>query len=205
MITELVHCNNLEDEYAGIRLTLSAGAGARGILPAEGISPVFTLMPFFLTPTKPTFAVKTSSLKKNEHSPSARIKSTSYIDNILAKQEAVAAGFDEAILLNTAGNIADGAITNIFVVNDKKIFTPKVSDGALPGVMRSVLLHELSDSFAISETTCTMAFLLAADELFLSNSLLGIKPVHRLDNREFKQFKVTIAVAESVKSLKFSC
>lgn len=113
------------------------------------------------------------------------------MDNILAKKEAMNQGYDEAILLNTASNVADGSISNVFMVKDKQIFTPPVSDGALPGVVRAILLEEFSSDFSITEKSLSPADLTHADEVFLTNALMGIKPVNKLENRDFLTFSVT--------------
>lgn len=139
--------------------------------------------------------------RKNEHTASSRIKSISYLDNILAKQEAMKQQYDEAILLNTASNLADGAISNVYIVKNEKIFTPSVADGALPGVIRRILLEELS-VFSIMECSISINDALDADEVFLTNALLGVKSVHRLNTKEYRSFRMTNRIAQVLRATK---
>ena len=189
MLLALIEKNDLCDKIAGARLTLTSGNSARGILPAPGTQPNFFISVFEHAPlTKADYSAMIVSIKKNEHAPSARIKSTSYLDNVLAKQEAIMQGYDEAILLNTAHHIADGAISNIFMVKNQHIYTPPIADGALPGVIRAILFDEFSSVFSLTERSITIAELLDADEVFVTNALMGVRPVTKLQDKNFVQY-----------------
>ncbi|WP_419800013.1 aminotransferase class IV [Terasakiella sp.] len=122
------------------------------------------------------------TIRRNEFNPTSRIKSLNYLDNIFALREAVAKGADEALLLNTQGHIAEGTISNIFFIKNNALYTPRINDGCLPGVMRAHVLqtaqkiglhtHEISMGVGIIQT---------CNEAFLTNSLVGIRPVHQID------------------------
>lgn len=197
MIHQLIEGNNLQNTIAGARVTITHGEAARGLLPLHAPKPNFVISVFEHTPSvSPTYSAVIVSIRKNEHAPSSRIKSTSYIDNILAKQEAVNLGYDEAILLNTASNIADGTISNVFMVKDGKIYTPPVSDGALPGVVRSILLEEFGQLFSITEKSISLADIMGADEVFLTNALMGVKSLSKLNSKEFNSFTFANRVRE---------
>ena len=182
MLFKLIKYHHLENQIAGARLTLTYGEAARGILPSTIPVPNFTLSVFehHLTENGP-YSALTVKTKKNEHSQSSQVKSLSYLDNILAKKEAFQQGYDEAILLNTQGNIADGSISNIFVIIGDEIFTPPVKDGALPGVVRSMLLED----FQIEERVLSLQELMDAEEVFLTNALMGIRPLTKLNNKTY--------------------
>lgn len=122
--------------------------------------------------------------------------------NILAKKEALEQKYDEAILLNTSSNIADGAISNIFMVKNNTIVTPPIHDGALPGVIRSILLKEFNQKFNFLEKTITSEDLLLSDEVFLTNALMGIKAVSKINNREFHSFSVTQQIQTELRGKK---
>ncbi len=191
MLTELIIQNNLQDKLASARVTITHGEAARGLLPAQAPNPNFVIAVFESAPhSEKPFSACIVNTRKNEHTEASRVKTVSYMDNILAKQEAMSQGYDEAILLNTASNVADGSISNVFMVKDQQIYTPPVTDGALPGVVRSILLEEFSSDFSITEKSIRPAELLQADEVFLTNALMGIKPVIRLDNTDFSSFSV---------------
>ncbi|OGV50568.1 MAG: hypothetical protein A3F46_01790 [Legionellales bacterium RIFCSPHIGHO2_12_FULL_42_9] len=203
MLLALIEKNNLHDKIAGARLTLTSGNSARGILPAPGTKPNFFISVFEHAPlTKVDYSAVIVRIKKNEHAPSSRIKSTSYLDNVLAKKEAVTQGYDEAILLNTANHIADGAISNIFMVKNQHIYTPRIADGALPGVVRTILLDEFSNAFSLTEKSMTIAELIDADEVFVTNALMGIKPVTKLQDKHFMQFPCALGLQAALRERK---
>ena len=106
-------------------------------------------------------------------------KTTSYLANILARSQAQAAGFDEAIFINGGGFIAEGSVSNIFAVTaDGRLLTPPLSSGLLPGITRRLVL-ELAIETGISAAEMEMkpAELEQASEAFLTNSLIGIMPL----------------------------
>lgn len=192
MILRLIDDNCLQDKVAGARLTLTRGESERGILPSIHAKPNAVLSVFECSQLLPEkYSACIVQIKKNEYAISSRIKSTSYLDNILAKQEAFDQGYDEAILLNTKNTVADGAITNVFIVQDGKIITPPISDGALPGVVKNVLLEEFSSDFSIIEQSVTEAMLQDADEIFVTNALMGVRPVTRFNTRAFQKTPIS--------------
>lgn len=108
------------------------------------------------------------------------LKSLNYLPNIRAKRSAVAAGFDEAVFFNPQGHVLEGATTNVFIVKDGVIGTPPLKSGILPGVMRARVIQMLGPA-AIRECDVTLDELLQADEVFVTNTLLGVMPVALVD------------------------
>jgi len=180
MLSELIIANQLQNTLAGARVTLTHGEAARGILPLHPPKTNFLITVFACAAPAniPCSALIVTTIK-NERSPAARVKSISYIDNILARQEAMDQGYDEAILCNSVGNIADASTSNVFMVKDDQLITPPVADGALPGVVRAMLF----DSAPVIERTISPTDLMAADEIFLTNALIGVKSVNKLNNK----------------------
>ncbi|MFA6962585.1 MAG: aminotransferase class IV [Opitutaceae bacterium] len=109
-------------------------------------------------------------------------KTLNYLANIRAKRAAVAAGFDEPLFLTPAGIVIEGATTNLFIVHQGTVITPSHASGPLPGIARGRVLDLLGPVRA-REALLTHADLNHADELFVTNALLGIMPVTRLDDR----------------------
>src|SRR5205823_14820869 len=102
-------------------------------------------------------------------------------NNILALREAAAAGCDEAILLNTAGRIAGGSRSNLFLVLDGIVTTPPPGEGLLPGIARqSVLSLAASHGIPTREVPLAPAEMARAGEAFLTNSLLEVVPLTRV-------------------------
>lgn len=114
-----------------------------------------------------------------------RVKSLNYLNHILAKIEANHAGADEAILLNQQGHVAEGSADNVFIVKNGRLFTPPLSDGALDGITRSIVLH-LARQLGISheERSLGVYDLYVADECFLSGTAMEIIPVRSVDQRK---------------------
>jgi branched-chain amino acid aminotransferase len=199
MIGVVIKENNLHNKTAGARLTLTHGESERGLIPQKDPKPNFLITVFECIPStdKPLKAMIVKTIK-NERSVTSRIKSISYLDNILAKKEAIKYGYDEAILLNTTGKIADGSISNIFMVKNNQIITPPITDGALPGVVRAILLKELKEDFSFVEKTIDPDEFLLADEIFLTNALMGVKKVSKLNDREFSFSEITAKIQSAL-------
>lgn len=149
------------------------------------------------------FAIVAKSTRRNHLSPLSRHKTTNFLDSVLARKEAVTAGADEALLLNTRGFLAEGTVSNLFLVADKEVLTPRVSDGALPGIVRAKVKSICRKlNIPLRETSLPPEALKKADEAFLTNSLLGIMPLAKVDNRFFSSHEITLQLAdEYIKAL----
>lgn len=125
-----------------------------------------------------------SSIKKADV-PSSKIKSLNYLDSILAKTEANKAGANEAILLDEKGNIAEGTISNIFIVKHGVIYTPSADSPILPGLTRKLAIKLARQSaFKVTEKMITPKELYTADECFITFSGAGVVPVTRVWNKK---------------------
>jgi branched-chain amino acid aminotransferase len=122
--------------------------------------------------------------------PTSRIKSLCYADNILAKIEAKKAGAQEAFLLDEAGNILEGTISNVFIVRDGTLYTPPLSSPILPGVTRKFVLKLARQSaFRIVEKPISPKELYTAEECFITFSGAGIVPITRIWNKKISSGK----------------
>jgi branched-chain amino acid aminotransferase len=108
-----------------------------------------------------------------------------YLNSFLAKMEALASGYDEAIFLNSAGFVTDGSSQNVFVVSDDTLVTPPTSSGSLAGITRSTLMT-LASEIGIASEECNLirTDLYNADECFLAGTASEIVPVVAVDDRE---------------------
>jgi branched-subunit amino acid aminotransferase/4-amino-4-deoxychorismate lyase len=96
------------------------------------------------------------------------------------------AGFDEVLLCDATGLVVEGAVSNVFFTRGGQLHTAPLDLGALPGVMRAELLRlAASSGEPVRETATTIEDLGQADEVWLTNSLMGIKPVEAIDRRGF--------------------
>ena len=137
------------------------------------------------------FNLKLSSVLRNPTSNMTYIKSLSYNENLYEYNKANKEGFNEVVFLNIYGNIAEGATSNIFIIKDKKIYTPKISDGILPGVARNWVI----ENFKVCEKHLNKKDLYSADEVFITNSVLGIMKVV-----QFEEKKYNTNVVEKIRS-----
>ncbi|MCF4165559.1 aminotransferase class IV [Zavarzinia compransoris] len=167
-------------DHGVIRLTVSRGAGPRGLRPPPDPAPVVlaTLAPWTPAMAFLPVALATVGIRRNETSPLSRIKSLSYLDNVLAHGEARRLGADDALVLNTRGGVAGSAMANLFAVIDGRAVTPPVADGVRPGTIRRRLL----EGAGAVEASLTPERI-AGHALFLTNSLRLIAPVSHLDGQ----------------------
>jgi branched-chain amino acid aminotransferase/4-amino-4-deoxychorismate lyase len=166
---------------AAVRINWSAGAGARGLDPPDPFQPVLTASAAPTSPSAYAVTLATSKVRRNDRSPTSRIKSLSYLDNVLARAEAKTAGADEALMLNTAGEVACAAAANVFWVRHEEIFTPSLECGVLDGIMRREVIaacHRLG--LPVQEVFANSGRIAGAP-MFITNSLIGVRPVGALD------------------------
>jgi branched-subunit amino acid aminotransferase/4-amino-4-deoxychorismate lyase len=173
--------NGLSGAY--LRLTLTAGV-------AEGGGPSVVLFARDLAEYPPELrergmAAVISTVRRNETSPLARVKSLNYLDNLLAREDARRGGAGEALLLNPRGFLADGAASNLFLVRDGTLLTPGVEAGALPGITRQVVMEMAGEEgIEVVETSLAPPDLFGAEEAFLTNSVMELMPLVAVDGRQ---------------------
>ncbi len=188
MIYKSLAANGLKSAY--IRITITRGEGRFALDLKDVFRPntVIVAKEFGEYPDRMykrgIRAMCVNSTRQNEYSQVAGIKSINYLNHIIARLDAKGRGFDEAILLNTRGDIAEGAASNIFLVKDSALATPSIDSGILPGITRDVVI-EIARKLKIplKEKTVTYRELINADEVFLTNSLVEVLPVVNIDRR----------------------
>ncbi len=129
---------------------------------------------------------KTASIQSLDHTSLARAaKGTGqYLNSILAKIEVTKAGYDEAIMLNEHGHVAEGSGENIFAVRDGQVLTPPTSDGVLEGITRDTVFQMCrSEGIPATERTLTRSDLIIADEVFYTGTAAEIVPVREIDDQ----------------------
>ncbi|MGD1839229.1 MAG: branched-chain amino acid transaminase [Nitrososphaeraceae archaeon] len=125
-----------------------------------------------------------------------------YANSALARMEAIKAGFDEAIMLNSDGNIIEASGENIFIIKDNILITPPTSSGALKGITRDTILT-LANQYDIKSEIRDISKdeLYLSDEVFLSGTAAEIKSVREIDNRTIGDEKKTYPVTNKLKNL----
>jgi branched-subunit amino acid aminotransferase/4-amino-4-deoxychorismate lyase len=167
-----------------VRLTLTAGSGGRGLDRPAVPNPVLfaTAAPAPL-PAGPA-RLATVDIRRNPSSPAARFKTLAYLDNVLARRQAQAAGADEALMLNTDGEVACAAVANVFWFEGGQLRTPALGCGVLDGILRGrVLTRAAALGMDVAEGRWPRSALNGAQTIFLTNSLIGVRAVSVLDGR----------------------
>jgi len=134
--------------------------------------------------------------------PLAGVKSTAYVGQLLALEEARARGFDEAVMLNERGEVAEAAAANLFWARDGELYTPSLATGCLPGVTRRLVLEAArARRVRVTEGGFALSELRGAEEVFLTNSTHGVIPAAELDMHKFAGGPVTSRLAEGLERL----
>lgn len=187
-VDETARANHLADCY--VRLVVTRGVGYLGLSPTKCPTPsVFIITDLIELYPKEMYErgmaiITAATIRNHPNALSPRIKSLNYLNNILAKIEAIDAGVTEAIMLNHLGNVAECTADNIFVVRDGQVMTPAPNDGALEGVTRQVILN-LCQRLGVpaSERTLQKHDIYIADEMFLTGTGAEVVPVTKVDGR----------------------
>ena len=136
--------------------------------------------------SKDSIKAGVSSYRKSSSSPVLRIKSFNYLENILARRQALKNGFDEALFLNERAEITEGSAGNIFWFKNSTVYTPAVKCGLLPGTTREIIIESQSElGIEVEEGYFSIEHLFDAEFVFFTNSLLGSVPVSQIDDCEF--------------------
>ncbi|MDQ1620887.1 MAG: branched-chain amino acid aminotransferase [Actinomycetota bacterium] len=162
-----------------LRITYTGGLSALGS-DRGGLAPTLVVAVAPMAAWPETAALATVPWSRNEHAPTAGLKTTSYADNVVALAHAKAAGAAEALLANTAGHLCEGTGSNVFVVLDGEMVTPPLTSGCLAGVTRALVLEWAGGA----ERDLPMSVLDEATEVFLTSSTRDVQGVHRVDARE---------------------
>lgn len=186
-VMDTIQANKLSD--ARIRITISVGEGGMAPDPSTCNKPTVLILAEHYQPYpervyQKGFRAVVSSIRRNSQSPLSRLKSANYLESILARQEARAAGVDEALCLNEKGLLAEASMSNIFLVTDGILRTPGQETGILPGITRETIL-ELASELGIDtlEHDIRLDELFHAQEAFVTNSLIEVMPLTEVDGK----------------------
>jgi len=187
LLTELLQRNQLLD--ASIRITISRGEGELGLEPSLCSHPTVVVLakPFVPYPAvlkTEGIRLELVGIRRNPLSAqSPRIKSLSFLNNILAKQEALRAGGFDALMLNIAGEISECTTSNLFFLLRGTLRTPSLACGILEGVTREIVKTVAQEEgIAVEEGHYKPAQLFQGEECFITNTSMEIMPVRCIGN-----------------------
>lgn len=211
-VTELMKLNELKEAY--IRLTVSAGESSLGLPSGVYEEPTVIVYVKPLPDISRNLYTEGKSLwrlhtRRNTPEGEIRLKSLHYMNNILAKRELAAYGEEamggEGLMLTREGYLAEGIVSNLFFVQNGKLYTPEIATGILPGITRGMVL-ELASRHGIEceEGLFVWEQLLLADEVFVTNSIQELVPITRLvepGNKRGQQSMIVRVGNESIGSM----
>lgn len=190
-VQELVAANGWRE--AVVRLTVTRGAaapGRGGLLPDPDLPPTVLITGRSLVGALPYptawyttgIGLATGGPRRNEYSPLSGCKTLQYLDQVLLRQAAARRGAEEGLQQNTAGAVAGASVANVFIVRAGRVQTPALASGCLPGITRALVLTLARNrGWATSEDTLSLAEVQGAEEVFLTNTLMEVLPVTRVD------------------------
>ena len=185
-ILETLRTNKLTDAY--VRVVATRGVGTLGLTPATCPKPTIIIIADHLKPLFEGVNVKAVVASTRRNAVTAlnpMIKSLNYLNNILARIEAIKAKVDEAIMLNQNGTVAEGTGDNVFIVKNGAVITPPPTAGILIGVTRgAVITLAREESIQVLEKDFTVHELYNADEAFLSGTAAEIVPLVEVDGKK---------------------
>jgi branched-chain amino acid aminotransferase len=185
---ETIRANDLRDGY--VRLVLTRGAGSLGLSPflcpkASLIIIAAGIQLYKKESYENGLVVVTTGTRRN--SPAAlspAVKSLNYLNNVMAKVEAIQAGAEEGLMLNNEGYVAECTGDNVFVVKKGIIYTPPVSAGSLDGITRQAVIQIAEElGIPLIERNMTRYDIYTADEFFLTGTAAEVIPAVELDKR----------------------
>lgn len=187
-VLETIRANGLKDGY--IRQLVTRGVGSLGLNPflckkASVIIIASKIALYDEEKYKQGLTLVTCSTRRPSSAAlSPSVKSLNYLNNVMAKVEAINAGAEEGVMLNEQGLVAECTGDNVFVVKGGKIYTPPVTAGGLNGITRQVVMElARQEEFELYEQDLTRYELYTADEFFLSGTAAEVVPVAKYDGR----------------------
>jgi branched-chain amino acid aminotransferase len=206
-IIQTLQANRLKDAY--IRVVVTRGVGDLGLDPRKCkkatlfiIADKIALYPEDFT-KKGLEIATVPTIRNHPEALNPQIKSLNYLNNILAKIEAINAGVLEAVLLNAQGYVTECTGENIFYVKERSIITPPPYVGILKGITRAVVMRLGREAgFSVREEVFTRHDLYTADEVFLTGTAAEILPVIKIDNRPIGTGKPGRTTAQLEKEFK---
>jgi 4-amino-4-deoxychorismate lyase len=174
-----------------VKLIVTRGPGARGYRPPRQSEPtrILGISSWHDHPrTHYTDGVRVHvcALRLGESPALAGLKHLNRLEQVLAQLELGELAAEQGLLLDTSGYVVGGTSTNLFAVRGGDLLTPSVTRAGIAGVMRRVVLEQATQiGLRPIETNLTLHEVQRADELFMTNALIGIWPVARLDDRAF--------------------
>jgi len=173
-----------ETGSAVVKLIVTAGCGGRGYQRPERQRPVRYIARFPWPEQRPENLSLLHCRMRLSRQPSlAGIKHCNRLEQVLARLEVAEAGCDEGLLMDTEAQVIEGVAANIFAVREGRLLTPAVDQAGVAGILRARVLEVAAQSGIPARVTAMrLSDILGAEEVFMCNSLMGVRPVYRLSS-----------------------
>lgn len=182
-LKEFIHLKKLKQ--GGIKALLAAGKAPRGLVECSSESWLIFSAFNFLQNIKPLKLVS-ANWQRDANNPIYQIKSINYLEAIMARRIAQQAGAEDVLFFNLQNHLTDTTIANFFIIKNDCLFTPSISCGVLPGIVRQRLFILCEkQGIECKEVELDKKSLSQADAAFTSNALQGIRPVQSVDEFDF--------------------
>lgn len=192
-IDALLKGNGLLRTDAWVRITVTRGVGAPGVLPPARLQATLIISAGRLEPSiakSQRDGVRVTLLPFARHGVLAEHKVLAYLPGVLGKVIAARHGAFEGLFVDSDGYVTEGTTTNVFIRHGKQLFTPPTA-GILPGVTRRLVIEvAVADGVPVRERPLTAKEVLAADEAFLTSSVAEVVPITAVDNHAIGESRV---------------
>lgn len=190
---------------ASVKTLISRGVGLRGYAMPAAPQPsrVLTLSPLPEPAPSRALNLMLCDTRLGRNNRLAGIKHLNRLENVLARSEWRAADIDEGLLLDSAGLLVEGTMSNIFWLAQGRLFTPRLSRCGVAGVMRQLIIERLAPGLglAVRQGDFTLADLYPAEEVFMCNSLMGIRPVAKIGCHHKTAWATTMKLQQALELL----
>lgn len=173
-------------DHGGIKAILSGGPAPRG-LAQYGQASQLIFQTFHYTAQSDPVSLMSIPWLRDATNPVYQLKTVNYLEAIIARRQALANEVDDALFYNTQHHVTETTCANLFIIQDNQVVTPPLTDGVLPGIMRS-RVQSICEHLKISckEHSLTKSMVENADAVFITNALQGIRCVSALDDVDLK-------------------
>ena len=188
-----------------LKIIITRGSGGRGYKFERNMIPNIILLVFpslqyneknYKNGVNLKFCSSNLSINKNI----AGFKHLNRLDSVVARSEWTNQNIFEGIITDIDGSVIEGTMTNIFCIKKSKLYTPNISEVGIKGIMRDVILEKFCGYFKQTiEKKITVKFLLESDSVFITNSIIKIVPVKKLEK---KKYKIHSAIRDLIKEIK---
>ena len=197
---ELIKGNAMPDCL--VKINLSRGVGPRGYSPAGAEQPNLAMslhpVPAWDPENPPPYRVIFSEMRLVAHNPATAFKTTDRLTNVLAAAEAEAAGADDAILINTNGEVVAATSGNLFWVHKETVYTTPSGHSSLPGITRAVILEICqAQGLPTGKRVIKPDHLIRSEGIFITNSVYGIIPVTFVSDEPISESSLTETIRKA--------